>query len=476
MKKHQKIKILFFLFLPILFVISCSDSDDEGKYDPSKPIVVNDFSPKEGFTRTGIYITGSNFGTDVSLIHVNIGDKEAPVIGSDGNTIYCLTPRRITGSNVKLTIENKNGETLIEHNFVDTFAYIARTSVTTYAGKVDELGKSSMIDGPIEEAEFDDPFWLEFEQIGDQKMLYVCEHGKAIRRIDINKGEVATLMTNGQGAFRAMQTISFTSDRDTMYITDDNGQSNRNMMTLSYALRSENYRKAYHHIYDRTSYSSVVHPKDGTLFYNTYFNGGVMKAFGQYDSQTGKWDSKHMFNINDNAGMQTKMVMHPEGKYVYLMAWHCVLKSFYDEKTKELQHPTVFVGGFDQPQYLDAPGTQARFNYTHQGVFVKNPQYVIEGRDDVYDFYLCDVDNHCIRKITPEGFVSTYAGRGSIGLDNQPYGFVDGEIRIEARFQRPSGIAYDEEDGLLYVAERGYFGWGANPQTGNRRIRVITIE
>ena len=35
-----------------------------------------------------------------------------------------------------------------------------------------------------------------------------------------------------------------------------------------------------------------------------------------------------------------------------------------------------------------------------------NEEYVAEQRLDVYDFYLTDAANHCIRKITPDGIVT----------------------------------------------------------------------
>ena len=48
-----------------------------------------------------------------------------------------------------------------------------------------------------------------------------------------------------------------------------------------------------------------------------------------------------------------------------------------------------------------------------QGCFVLNEEYVAEQRADIYDFYLTDAANHCIRKITPDGIVTTFAGRGT---------------------------------------------------------------
>ena len=80
-------------------------------------------------------------------------------------------------------------------------------------------------------------------------------------------------------------------------------------------------------------------------------------------------------------------------------------------------------------------------------------QYRKEGKDDIYDFYFTDSSIHCIRYVTPEGFVHTYAGRGSQGVNNNPNGYVDGDLRQEARFNYPFGIHYDEVNKIFYIGD-----------------------
>jgi sugar lactone lactonase YvrE len=106
-------------------------------------------------------------------------------------------------------------------------------------------------------------------------------------------------------------------------------------------------------------------------------------------------------------------------------------------------------------------------NRPYQGVFVKNPEYVTEGRSDEYDFYFTDNQNHAIRKMTPEGIVSTFAGRGRSGqaADNNFWGTEDGDLREVARFRDPTGIAYDEESNTFYILD-----------TVGRKIRTISME
>jgi len=124
--------------------------------------------------------------------------------------------------------------------------------------------------------------------------------------------------------------------------------------------------------------------------------------------------------------------------------------------------PSVVCGGAGKPGWLDGVGTSALLDRPYQGVFVKNEKYVEEGKEDVYDFYFTDCNNHCVRKLTYEGAVSTFAGRGSASLNPDPHGYVDGDARQEARFSNPSGIEYNEEEGAFYISDRE-----------NRRIRKI---
>jgi ABC-type branched-subunit amino acid transport system substrate-binding protein len=101
--------------------------------------------------------------------------------------------------------------------------------------------------------------------------------------------------------------------------------------------------------------------------------------------------------------------------------------------------------------YQDGPPDQAQFN---------GPEYLAVGPDG--DIYASDGvgfelrSNQVIRRITPDGTVSTLVGTGQPGL-------ADGPL-AEAGFFFPHGLDVDAE-GNLYV--------GAG---GNQRIRVITAQ
>lgn len=103
---------------------------------------------------------------------------------------------------------------------------------------------------------------------------------------------------------------------------------------------------------------------------------------------------------------------------------------------------------------LDGPAETARFN---------DPSDVAVDASGV--LYVTDRLNHVIRKITPDGQVSTFAGTG------QP-GSKDG-IGKAASLELPNRITIDG-DGNLYITEGRFLDLGE--QTYGFRVRMITPE
>jgi serine/threonine-protein kinase len=109
----------------------------------------------------------------------------------------------------------------------------------------------------------------------------------------------------------------------------------------------------------------------------------------------------------------------------------------------------LHAGGYGGPGAVEGPAEQARFSM---------PTAVVA--DAQGNRYVADTVNHVIRRIAPDGEVSTLAGR--LGAN----GSTDG-VGPAARFVFPQGLALDG-NGSLYVSD-----------TGNhtiRRIRLIDNE
>jgi len=103
---------------------------------------------------------------------------------------------------------------------------------------------------------------------------------------------------------------------------------------------------------------------------------------------------------------------------------------------------TTLAGTAQSPGLVDATGAAARFNQVH-GV----------ATDTAGNAYIADESNNVIRKLTPAGVVTTFAGGGSVG--GTTAGFVDG-TGTAALFSAPVGIAVDAS-GNVYVAD--YLNW-----------------
>ena len=101
----------------------------------------------------------------------------------------------------------------------------------------------------------------------------------------------------------------------------------------------------------------------------------------------------------------------------------------------------TFAGG--EQGFGDGSRTSAKFD---------NPTAIDIDSDG--NLYIADTMNHVIRKIAPNGTVSTIAGRAGTP------GYADGDA-LQALFTEPSGIAVGE-NGVIYVAD-----------TGNHLIRRI---
>jgi len=104
---------------------------------------------------------------------------------------------------------------------------------------------------------------------------------------------------------------------------------------------------------------------------------------------------------------------------------------------------TTLAGGSEG--YADGVGSSASFN---------TPSALALGPRG--DLFVADTGNNRIRKITPDGHVSTVAGDGTAG-------YVDGPV-AQAQFNGPIGLAVSE-GGDIYVAD-----------TYNDVIRMITTE
>lgn len=112
----------------------------------------------------------------------------------------------------------------------------------------------------------------------------------------------------------------------------------------------------------------------------------------------------------------------------------------------DTQGNVTTLAGSTVPGYLDGKGTAARFS---------NPTGIVA--DAGGNIYVAEPINNVIRKVTPNGIVSTFAGIP------KTIGNSDGNL-MTATFNAPTNIAIDK-NGILYVTDRG-----------NKSIRKIGLQ
>jgi hypothetical protein len=429
-------------------------------------------------------IYGDNFGNDTSLVKVTIGGKEAVVISVKSNSIYCLVPSGAFSGDVIVTVgENENIKTSTAQSIFD---YERKMVVGTLVGYRNEYDNQGWRDGPFETAAgFRNDGCMAFDPLNPDH-LYVVYDGADIQLLDLENRWLSTPIHRSSFGDRRLRSIDFTNDGEYMVVSVDFDGWGVGRSPSVYLLK----RNADGTFTDQGNPQVVaaymqcngaaLHPvNNNELYFNSYQRGQVFRmdiskyfeAINNGVSWDPNWEGGNyteLFTIQDT-GWEFKIHMHPSGNYAYIVVinQHYILRTDYNWAEKRFAPAYVVAGQVRSPAWVDGAGTSARMNRPYQGVFVKNPDYVADGRSDVYDFYFTDNQNHAIRKLTPEGVVSTFAGRGRSGqaADNNFWGTEDGDLREVARFRDPTGIAYDEEKNIFYILD-----------TVGRKIRTISME
>lgn len=447
---------------------SCKDHEEASTtpYDSEKTVEVTDFIPKKGGARIRMIIYGSNFGTDPSLISVKVGGKDAIVVSAKGTNLYCITPELCFEG----TIEVKVGEQTVMAS--EKYKYTPQMVVSALCGNVNDLGEGDIVtEGPFDNCgKIDTPTWFSFDP-KNHKILYLSQDDggtgkKPLRVLDLANERISTLAVTDFGIER-LRNISWTPDGDMVIACQKADPTSVSNIILS---RTDGFATRNRLTTSKACSGSMIHP-NGELYYSMRAQGSVFR----YDYKEKGYNNNNpvltnkdefLFNVPD-AQSSFSFVSHPEGDYVYIIMHekHYILRSNYDRDTKRLVAPYIVCGQSGQAGYEDLVGMKARLNAPQQGVFVYNKKYKDADKKDHYDFYFTDMENHCIRILTPDGVVSTFAGRGSSGVNVNKWGHINGELRKTARFNAPSALAYDQDTETFYVGD-----------VRNHRIRKIAME
>ncbi|WP_437920571.1 IPT/TIG domain-containing protein [Sphingobacterium sp. LRF_L2] len=442
--------------LIMLFFVQCKDDNDgqqEVGYDPAKPVLITDFFPKEGGAGSNLVIYGDNFGNDLSKTKVVIGGKTAKVIGVKNNSLYCVIPEKAYDGDIQISLLGENGDEIAQAAIEERFSYTKKWLVSTFLGKYYEVSNNrENKEGPFNDCgAFEGMLWFTFDP-KNPNHLYFTADTKNSRLVDFEKEYVGYFRTG----LDRVSIFNWRIDGNQDMIVSHNQTSDTRYGNYIFSRQSNFAQNTPIPVYARGVNGTMVHPKNGELYYSRYRAGDIRRY--DFESQEDK-----LAFANPYSAVAVYMVVHPSGDYAYLLEYerHYIMRTDYDYERKIFTTPYTIAGTASTTGgYADGVGTNALLNNPVQGVFVKNPEYEEFGGDQ-YDFYFCDKGNHAVRRMTPQGRVSTFAGRGNNGTS----GYVDGDLRTEARFSSPQAIIYDELRECFYVGD-----------TGNWIIRKIAKE
>ena len=420
--KRGPIAVLFMIFITFC---ACSDDDQP----QSQKAEVTDFSPVMGSRNTLLTLNGVNFGTDPNQVKVTINGKEALVKTVTNEVITAEVQKGTSSGWVRVILgERPNAQILI---YDQSFTYVSNQVVSTYLG-----GKGSgETDGDFSVATLSKPRFLAW---GREDALYIFEDGASVAddmaciRVAKNNQLITLLKATESPLVQRIRAIDFSLDKNTMYIANDSNADG--IMGFGTMTNNGNKFENLTLLWEQGGITTVkVHPKTGAVFIGYHSGSWIYQYDGtdfipkcQLPDASGAAASKG--NINgiafDKSGTTAYFVSRKN---------HVIYKANYDLVTGEFSDVKLLAGSFGVTGYADGTGTSAKFNEPSQGDV---------GEDG--NFYVADRGNHCIRVITPDGEVSTYAGQNKAGM-------TDG-IASQAEFNNPEGCQFGP-DGALYIAD-----------------------
>ncbi len=274
--------------------------------------------------------------------------------------------------------------------------------VTTYAG----TGVMGNINGPSNTACFNFPNGVASDFYGN---IYVSEAGNGQLRVINSNGVVSTYCGGGlsgysdgvfkNALFNTPYQICFNSNKSALFLADQINNRIRKITPQMFPLTSG----------DQTTIGQSI----ATTFAGT----------GTAGSNNGA-SNLATFNTPIDIAMD-----NAENLYITDSANHLI------RKITPAGVVSLFAGS-NTAGFVNGTGTQVAFN---------NPRKIVI--DSASNLFVADYSNHAIRKITPNGTVTTFAGGQAGNADN--YGTL-------ASFSNPIGLAIDKSD-TLYVCDRYNF-------------------
>ncbi len=342
-------------------------------------------------------------------------------------------PRGITIDslgNFYVTDTNNNRIRKITHNGI----------VTTFAGS----GTATYVDGVGTNAGFNGPYTLTCDSYDN---IYVAELSHKIRKITPN-GIVTTFAGNGTASYLdgigtnarfSTQFVGISIDSsNNLYVTDHGNlrlrkiSPNGTVTTLA-GSGTATYLDGTGTNAGFTSLRDCSVDKSTGIIYIAEIVSKIIRKVtpdGIVSTLAGSGDASSTDGIGTNASFNNpiSVVYDVSSGNIYVGGGNVIRKI-------SISSEITTIAGSGTQTFLDGTGTNAGFSFPNKLVC-----------DSLNNIYVADEANNRIRKITPAGVVTTLAGSGT-GT------FADG-TGTNASLYSPAGLCVDQNDNL-YVADRG---------------------
>lgn len=187
-------------------------------YDPSQPVTITSFVPTSGGVGQQLVLHGSNFGNDVSQLHLTIGGKDAVIASVKSEALYCFVPSGAFTGEIVLTVgEGASAKTV---QAPGKFDYQRKMVVGNLCGYINERGEAPWIDGPFETTTgFKNDGVMQFSPYNHDQLFVLYdkeprlgENQHGIQLVDLKERTVTTIINISMFNNERMRTIDFAVD------------------------------------------------------------------------------------------------------------------------------------------------------------------------------------------------------------------------------------------------------------------------
>jgi hypothetical protein len=415
-------KNILFLTLITIAGLCWQCGNDGGDPQPDNTPSITSFTPTSAGVGATVTITGTNFSTTASSNVVKFNGKTATVTSATATSITTTVPIGTTTG--KITVEVA-GKTATSSN---NFTFLRYTTVSNFVG-----GQTGSTDGTGTTAQFSEPFNIVKDSQGN---FFVTDNSNNTIRKITSQGVVTTLAgtagqtgnTDGTGAsarFNSPTSMCIDAS-DNLYVVDFIAHRIRKITPTGVVTTFAGSTTGASGDVDATGTSarfnnilSITIDTQGTLYVMDNGNKKIRKITPAGVVTT-------MFS-NFNAGSTVNVLYMSPQNILYIGT------NVYVGIVNQSSGVVSTLAGSSPSGFADGAGNIAKF----KGVASIDT-------DSDGNLYVADQNNNRIRKITPAGVVSTFAGTGTAGL-------TDGAIE-QATFTKVADISLINS--TIYVLER----------------------